>query len=786
LRERIKKLRQESVDIKPYISTERAGLLTDYYMDPGNHSSSVPVFRAGALKYILLNKKISIDKGELIVGERGPSPKATPTFPELCCHTLEDFEVMNQRERTPFQVDEESRRVYSGKVIPFWSGRSMRDKVFEAMTPEWYAAFEVGVFTEFMEQRAPGHAVLDDKIYKHGFNNFKKRIKEKLETLDYHSDPEAYAKREELKAMEVAADALIDYAQRYSELASSMAEAESDPIRCQELEKIADICSRVPAERPRGFWEALQMYWFCHLGVVTELNTWDSLSPGRLDQHLIDFYTEDIEDGSLTRDGAKELLECFWIKFNNQPAPPKVSITEEQSGTYQDFALINVGGVGPEGSNSVNELSYLILDVVKEMKLIQPSACIQLSKKNPDRFLHHALDVVKEGFGQPSLFNTDVITEEFLRAGKSLKDARAGGPSGCVTISGFGKESCTLTGYMNWPKILELTLNNGVDPSTGRLIGIETGDPRSFHSYEEFFDAYRRQLEYFVDVKIAGNNVIERLYADHLPAPFMSLLFDDCIERAKDYHDGGPRYNVTYIQGVGIATIADSLSAIKRHVYDEGNLSMEDLLVTLRSDFSNERKRQLLLNRTPKYGNDDDYVDNLAVAAFDAYFNALDGRPNTKGGYYRVNLLPTTVHIYFGRVTGATPDGRKAGVPLSDGISPVHGADKLGPTAVVKSAAKLDHSKTGGTLLNQKLMPSLLESEESLNKLAALVRSYFRLDGHHIQFNVVDTKTLLDAQIHPEEYGSLIVRVAGYSDYFVDIGKELQDEIIARTLQKVI
>jgi pyruvate-formate lyase len=367
-------------------------------------------------------------------------------------------------------------------------------------------------------------------------------------------------------------------------------------------------------------------------------------------------------------------------------------------------------------------------------------------------------------------------------ARRSIKDARAGGPSGCVTISAFGKESCILTGYYNWPKILELTLNDGIDPQAGRRIGLQTGNPSDFASFDELMTAYKRQLRYFVDLKIKGNNVIERLYADHMPAPFLSLLFDDCISRGKDYHDGGPRYNSTYIQGVGIGTLTDSLSAVRHHVFDGKRLTTEQLLEMLRHNFANsEKTRRMLLNETPKYGNDDDNADDVARSVFEAYFDVLDGRPNTKGGEYRVNLLPTTVHIYFGRVTGATPDGRKSGAPLSDGISPSQGADRKGPTAVVKSAAKIDHSKTGGTLLNQKLMPQLLADETGIDKLAHLVRAYFKLGGHHIQFNVVDAQTLRMAQNDPEKYKNLIVRVAGYSDYFVDVGRELQDEIIART-----
>jgi pyruvate formate-lyase/glycerol dehydratase family glycyl radical enzyme len=784
MNERVRLLREQSIAARPYISTERAELLTDFYQSGAAEGVSAPVARALAFRYLLENKTVCISSGELIVGERGPAPKATPTYPELCCHTLDDLDVLDSRERTPFRVTDYAKRTYRDKIISYWKGKTMRERVFAAMTGEWKTAFDAGVFTEFMEQRAPGHAILDDKIYRRGFLDLKADISKALEGLDAAGDPEAARKEQELKAIDITADALIHFAERHAEKAADLARAETDPDRKRELEHIADICRHVPARAPRDFYEALQMYWFVHLGVITELNTWDSFNPGRLDLHLYPFYVKGLADGSLTEERARELLQCFWIKFNNQPAPPKVDITEEQSGTYQDFALINTGGLDSRGADAVNDLSYLILDVVKEMRLIQPSACIQLSSKNSDRFLKHAIEVVREGFGQPSVFNTDVIIEEFLRAGKSMEDARAGGPSGCVTISAFGKESCTLTGYLNWPKILELALNDGIDPRTGRRVGLETGDPATFTCFDEVMAAYRQQLRYFVDLKIEGNNSIERLYAEHLPAPFMSLLFDDCIKKGKDYHDGGPRYNSTYIQGVGLGTTTDSLSSVKHHVFDEKHLTMEDLLAMLARDFEgNEKYRRMLLNATPKYGNDEPYADEIAQALFEAYFDILDGRPNTKGGRYRVNLLPTTVHIFFGRVTGATPDGRRASDPLSDGISPSQGADRKGPTAVLKSAARIDHARTGGTLLNQKLMPQLLADETGVEKLGHLIRAYFKMGGHHVQFNVVRPETLRDAQNHPDKYRDLIVRVAGYSDYFVDIGKELQDEIITRTTQ---
>ena len=779
---RVQHLREQSVNTKPYISSERAELLTTFYENRDADEASIPVTRALALKYLFEHRTIWIGDGELIVGERGPSPRATSTYPELCCHTIHDLEAMSFRERTPFLVGEEVKEVYQKRIIPFWNGRSMRERVFAAMSEEWTLAFQSGVFTEFMEQRAPGHAILDDKIYHKGLLDFKNEIEQTLSEIDYSTDSEAIEKEQELKAMSIAADAVIILAKRHAEKARELALTEGNPQRKRELEQIAGICSHVPSNAPRNFWEALQSYWFIHLGVITELNVWDSFNPGRLDQNLYSFYEHDKGSGKLTPESARELLQCFWVKFNNQPAPPKVDITEEQSGTYQDFALINTGGLTQNGSDGVNELSYLILDVCREMKLIMPSVCTQLSSKSPDIFLKKAVEVVNEGFGQPSMFNTDVIIKEFLRAGKSMEDALAGGPSGCVTISAFGKESCILTGYCNWPKILEITLNNGMDPLIGKQIGLKTGNPREFKSFSELFSAYKKQLRYFIDIKINGNNIIERLYSEHMPAPFMSLLFDDCIKKAKDYHSGGPRYNSTYIQGVGMGTVTDSLTAIKYNVYDEANITMSELLAGLNRDFEGlEIMQNILLHKTPKYGNDEDYADTIAEEVFETYFEAIDGRPNTKGGEYRVNLLPTTVHIYFGQVTGATPDGRNAGAPLSDGISPSHGSDKNGPTAVIKSVARIDHSRTGGTLLNQKIMPHLLSNEEGREKLANLVRSYFKLGGHHIQFNVVSAETLRDAQLSPQSHSDLIVRVAGYSDYFVNIGKDLQDEIIART-----
>jgi len=786
MKERIRKLRENSLKAKPYISLERACLLTAYYSGTQVRDQSVPVARARAFAHILGNKEICINDGELIVGERGPAPKATPTYPEICIHTRQDFDILDSREKISFKVSEEDRERQAEELIPFWSDRSMRNRIYAQMTPEWLAAYEAGVFTEFQEQRAPGHTVLDSKIYRKGFNDFKDEIQASLNNPDLINDANADAKKEQLAAMGIAVDALMDYAERHAERLEQLAEAETDSDRQVELRTMTKNCRQVPAHAPETFWQALQYYWFVHLGVITELNTWDSFNPGRLDQHLYPFYRREVAAGTLTKDRARELLQSFWIKFNNQPAPPKVGVTAQESNTYTDFCLINLGGVTESGADAANELTYLILDVIEEMRLLQPSSMVQISKKSPDRLLHRALDIIKTGYGQPSLFNTDAIIPEMLRQGKDLIDARNGGASGCVETGAFGKESYILTGYFNLTKVLEITLHNGIDPRTGKQIGVASGDPSDFSYFDELYAAFRLQLKHFIDIKIKGNCLIERLWAEYLPAPFLSILIDDCIVNGRDYNDGGARYNSSYIQGVGLGSVTDCLTAIKYHVFENHTLTISELLSALDTNFAGHEALQKELRLyTPKYGNDDDYADDIMRRVFESYFMLIDGRPNTKGGHFRVNLLPTTCHVYFGSVIGAMPDGRPAGEPLSEGISPVQGADRRGPTAVLKSAAKIDHLRTGGTLLNQKFTPQMLESESDLRKLGHLIRAYFTMDGHHIQFNVVTAETLRKAQDKPDDYRDLIVRVAGYSDYFVDLGVDLQNEIIRRTEQGV-
>ncbi|MCA1787377.1 MAG: formate C-acetyltransferase/glycerol dehydratase family glycyl radical enzyme, partial [Desulfobacteraceae bacterium] len=458
-------------------------------------------------------------------------------------------------------------------------------------------------------------------MYRTGMAGFKALIQARITALDYLNDPLASDRYEQLSAMDTACDAVIIFARRHADLTLKMAQNETDPRRRQELQTIAAVCRQVPENAPRTFHEALQMYWFVHLGTITELNGWDAMSPGHLDLHLLPFYQKGLADGTLTREAAKELLACLWIKINNHTAPPKVGVTAKESGTYNDFTQINLGGLNRDGSDGANDVSYLALEVADELQLLQPQPSVHISSRTPDRFLETALKVIRKGYGYPSVFNTDMVIQEQIRAGKSVEDAREGGTSGCIETGAFGKEAYILTGYLNVPKILEITLNNGTDPLTDETVGISTGDPHTFARFEDLYTAFVRQLDYIVDLKIQVNNYIERMYARYCPAPFLSVVIDDCIDKGKDYYDGGPRYNTNYIQCCGIGTVTDSLSAIKTHVFDNRTVSWDQLLTALGNDFTDaEPLRLTLWNRTPFFGNDDDRADSIMQQVFQSLF----------------------------------------------------------------------------------------------------------------------------------------------------------------------
>ena len=783
MNERVRRLRQQNFDTPTTLSIERARIETAFYKE--NYGTMpIAVLRARNFYEICQKKTIYIGPDELIVGERGPVPKAVPTFPELTCHSVEDLHTLDTRELQSYHISQEDIDIYEREVIPYWKGKTQRERIFNHVSREWEDAYHAGVFTEFMEQRAAGHTAMDGKMYHEGLLDVKRRIEDRISRLDYIYDPEATDKQQELEAMAISCDAAILFAERHAELAEKLASEEQDARRKKELEKIADVCHWVPAHAPRDFWEAIQMYWFVHLGTVTELNGWDSMNPGHIDQHLFPFYKKGVDEGKLTRDEAKELLSCLWIKFNNQPAPPKVGVTALESGTYNDFTNINIGGVDRNGCSATNELSFMMLEIQEELHELQPGLSIHIAENTPDDFLIEGIKVIRQGHGYPSIFNPDTYIKELMRDGKTLEDAREGGCSGCIEVGAFGKEAYLLTGYLNTPKILEITLNNGFDPISGKQLGPKTGDPRLFENFEQLYEAWHAQMVYFVNLKLSVNNYIERMFSLYAPATFLSLFIDDCIEKGRDYYSGGARYNTTYIQCTGLGTITDCFTTLKKHVYEDHRYTMDQMLKALASNWGEnlddasekmnaEVMRQYIRNHTPFFGNDDEYADTIAVRVYEDLVKAIDNRPNTRGGRTRLN--------YFGSVCGATPNGRMAYFAISDGTSPAHGADSKGPSAVIKSLGKLDQTKSGGTLLNVRFVPNLLRRDEDLKKFASFVRTYFKFGGHHIQFNIVDTETLLDAQKHPDLYKDLLVRVAGYSDYFNDMTEQLQNEIIART-----
>ena len=695
MNERVRRLRQQNFDTPTTLSIERARIETAFYKE--NYGTMpIAVLRARNFYEICQKKTIYIGPDELIVGERGPVPKAVPTFPELTCHSVEDLHTLDTRELQSYHISQEDIDIYEREVIPYWKGKTQRERIFNHVSREWEDAYHAGVFTEFMEQRAAGHTAMDGKMYHEGLLDVKRRIEERISRLDYIYDPEATDKQQELEAMAISCDAAILFAERHAELAEKLASEEQDAQRKKELEKIADVCHWVPAHAPRDFWEAIQMYWFVHLGTVTELNGWDSMNPGHIDQHLFPFYKKGVEEGKLTRDEAKELLSCLWIKFNNQPAPPKVGVTALESGTYNDFTNINIGGVDRNGCSATNELSFMMLEIQEELHELQPGLSIHIAENTPDDFLIEGIKVIRQGHGYPSIFNPDTYIKELMRDGKTLEDAREGGCSGCIEVGAFGKEAYLLTGYLNTPKILEITLNNGFDPISGKQLGPKTGDPRLFENFEQLYEAWHAQMVYFVNLKLSVNNYIERMFSLYAPATFLSLFIDDCIEKGRDYYSGGARYNTTYIQCTGLGTITDCFTTLKKHVYEDHRYTMDQMLKALASNWGEnlddasekmnaEVMRQYIRNHTPFFGNDDEYADTIAVRVYEDLVKAIDNRPNTRGGRTRLNMLSTTCHNYFGSVCGATPNGRMAYFAISDGTSPAHGADSKGPSAVIKS-----------------------------------------------------------------------------------------------------
>lgn len=766
---------------RPEVYAERAVLVTRSYQ--ATEGQPMLIRRARMMEAILEGVEVLIRPGELIVGCKTPAILGSPLYPEVASDWVEEeLDTIALRNEAPFHLSEESKQILRDQVFGYWKNKQVYDRIMEVLPEEVKLATNEGVFFHYFLNRTIGHITVDyAKVLELGFAGIKEQVRQEYGRIDYESEG-GLKKRLLLQAMEICCDAAIRFGERYAAEAERLAGIENDPLRHAELEQTAAICRRVPAYPARNFAEALQSFWFVHLMLNLETNSY-AIGPGRFDQYLYPFLRNDLAAGRLTRVEAFELLACLWIKLNELTVV-KEGGTAKASTTYNDFQNLNLAGQTVDGRDAVNDLSELCLEVSAALELPQPQVSVLVSEKTPDRYLNKACQVIRMGFGMPAVFNDDEKVQALLHKGKSLADARRGGINGCVELNVQGKDNMASSGYLNMVKCLELALNDGINPKTGSRLGPATGDPANFTTLNAFMEAFRQQLAHAVDLKMIYDGIARQTYADYCPVPFTSLLMGDCMEKGKDFHDGGAKYNLPMVCGVGTGTMADSLSAIKRWVYDEQILSLPALVEMLNANFEgSERMRQMLLNRTPKWGNGDDYVDTLAHDVVEMFADELEKHHNEQGVPYVANMIPTTTHVWFGDLTGATPDGRLAGVHLSEGISPVQGMDRNGPTHVVRSMARLDHTRCCGTLLNMKFHPTALDDSDGVEKFAQLIRTYFKLGGHHMQFNVVSGETLRAAQANPEQYQNLIVRVAGYSDYFVRLSRDLQDEIISRTEQ---
>ena len=737
--------------------------------------------RAKILERILSEQPVHIQEEELIVGKKTLKPRGSPVFPEINCSWLErDLDIIATRSNTPFYVSEETKIVLLKEVFPYWQGHQIYDRIMELVPEEIWRADSHGVIYNYFTSRTIGHITVGySKVLNKGMKGIKTDIQEALSKL-HSKDPEYINKKQFLEAVSSACDAAVMFAGRYADEAHRIASVEKDRRRKEELKRIAQVCKKVPASPARTFHEALQSFWFTQLVLNLETNG-HAISPGRFDQYMYPFYRHSLDSGELSEEEAQELLDLLWVKLD-EITIAKDSGESDTSSSYPEFQNLNIGGLTPDGQDATNELSYMCLTALEHVKLPQPQLSAQISTKTPHKFLLRCCELLKYGMGLPALFNSDTIVLGMVNRGKKLEDARSGSVNGCVSPNCDGKDRMASSGYFNLVKCLELALNDGIDRLTGEQLSPKTGNPCKFSTFNNVINAFKQQVSYFVELKVKYDNIIRDIYATHCPVPFTSAVIDDCIKKGLDWHNGGARYNQAVISGVGLGTITDALSAIKKHIFDEKNFTMAELKKALDEDFhGHEILRQVLINKTPHYGNDDDYADSLAVLTQKIFCEEVERYRDIQGAKYYVNLLPTTAHIALGKLTGATPDGRHAHAWLSEGISPVQGCDKLGPTAVAKSVSKLDHARCNGTLLNMKITPQILKNGEDLFKLAGLIRGYFGLGGHHVQFNIIDERTLRNAQKHPESYRNLLVRVAGYSDYFVLLSPDIQEEIISRT-----
>lgn len=827
--ERIQRLVDHLYEHMPVIESARAKLLTESYKATENEP--IITRRAKAFAHILRYIPIIIRDDELIVGSSTLAPRGCQTYPEFSYQWLEDeLDTVETRSADPFYIAEETKEELR-EVHKYWKGKTTSELALSYMAPEAVRAIEHNIFTPGNYfYNGVGHVTVKyEEVLAVGYEGIIKKAEQELSECNVGDGD--YAERSHfLQAVILSCQAVIEYARRYSALAQEMAERCTDAARKEELLRIAENCSRVPAKGAQNFYEACQSFWFVQQLIQLE-SSGHSISPGRFDQYMYPYYKKDMENGNISREFAQELMDCIWVKLNDLNKC-RDAVSAEGFAGYSLFQNLIAGGQNKEGEDVTNDLSFMCIQASMHVRLPQPSLSVRVWNGSPHEFLIKAAELTRTGIGLPAYYNDEVIIPSLQNRGLSLEDAREYNIIGCVEPQKAGKtEGWHDAAFFNMCRPLELVFANGEDK--GEMVGVPTGEVTEMSSFEEFYNAYKKQMEYCISLLVNADNAIDVAHAKRCPLPFLSCMVDDCLKRGKSVQEGGAVYNFTGPQGFGIANMADSLFAVRKLVYEEKKVTMEEMKEALAWNFGKGLDQQSvsdtaeavlrkmkdagqkidentvssilkavmnaqpgeekmkryeeihnMIEEVPKFGNDIPEVDYFARDVAYTYTKPLQNYKNPRGGQFQAGLYPVSANVPLGGQTGATPDGRYAHTPVADGVSPSAGKDVNGPTAAATSVSRLDHFiVSNGTLFNQKFHPSALSGREGLEKFVALIRSYFDQKGMHMQFNVVDRDTLLDAQKYPEKYKHLVVRVAGYSALFTTLSRSLQDDIIRRTEQ---
>ncbi|MCB2305643.1 glycyl radical protein [Clostridium estertheticum] len=786
---RVEALKEQILSAVPCIEVERALLITESFKE--TEGKSIVVRRAKALEKILNEIPIIIRDEELIVGSLTKEARSAQIFPEFSNKWIKDeFETIGKRKGDSFQITEKAKEQLT-EVFDYWEGKTTNELATSYMYPETIEAMNENVFTVANYYlNGVGHVSVDyAKVLAKGYKGIIEEVKCAIKNAD-KENPKYIKQKLFWESIIGSCKAVINYAHRYAKLAREMASKESNEKRAKELLQIAKNCETVPENGATNFYEACQSFWFVHAVINIESNG-HSISPTRFDQYMYPYYEIELNSGKFDIDKIQELIDCVWVKLNDINKV-RDEVSTRAFGGYPMFQNLCVGGQTREGKDATNDLSYMCIDATAHVRLSAPSFSVRIWNKTPDEFLLRSCELSRLGLGMPAFYNDEVVITALVSNGLTMEDAREYGIIGCVEPQKPGKtEGWHDSGFFNLARLLEVTINNGM--SNGKQIGPKTGEFTKFKSIEEVVEAYTKQMEYFVYQLSVADNSIDLAHAERAPLPFLSCMVDDCITNGKSLQEGGAHYNFTGPQGVGVANVGDSFAAIKKLVFDTKKVTLKDLKEALDTNFGEEDPtlkenfedlRQMLIHRAPKFGNDIDEVDELARQGAYIYCKEVAKHKNPRGGNFHAGLYPAAINILFGDLIGATPDGRKAHEALADGVSPVRGADSNGPTAAINSVAKLDHFiASNGTLLNQKFHPGSIQGSGGLKNLASLVRSFFDQKGMHVQFNIIDKETLVEAQKDPSKYRDLVVRVAGYSAQFITLDKAIQDDIIKRTEQ---